>query len=164
MTASPMTPEKAAKFFIVAWCKGWRMWLLRDTLLQQPLEGRKRTHGELLALTERCHELFPWMPTDLRDYGMDVRLYVGGAYPALSKWLFERACDVDRLGCADQVVKLRAPDFYERKKRAFGNSEKERQRERLATKREYGATTLGAVASGRAYQSTLRSAWNVCKA
>lgn len=123
-----------------------------ETVLGRQIDGVK----DWDALISEVLAIAPWMPVNGRHYRGGVRAFVGAMYPKLSAWLFARKDDRERLGCAQQLQKLRARMTAE-KVRA------EDRKEMKAAHSALRATTTSYRANRDAFKTHQRSAWNVCK-
>lgn len=143
--------KRAAEFLVVAWCKDWTLGKYLNCVLECPGE-------ELGQMVDRAVEAYPWLPTAWRAYKTPVRVFIGGAYPKLSRWLFSRPDDISRLQCAAQIQRLKHPKKY-----AAAVSDPDRE-EMIASKREEAASRASYRLSREAFKTNQRSAWSVCKA
>lgn len=145
--------SKAAKFFVVAWCKDWTLMQYVGAVFERPFGNIK----DWEAFVSEATNAIPWLPHEGRQYSYTVRSFVGSAYPKLSEWLWRQQDDVQRLKCAEQIPKLRTTGKLTLVK------DEDRQ-EMRATSKNYRQAKFSYGASREAFKSNQRSAWNVCKA
>lgn len=112
------------------------------------------------ALITKAHAEYPWMPETKYMFtrGKKVRQFVGGHYPKLSAWLFDRPDDLSRLKCAVQVQRLKRPA------KPVTLRASEDQREMRKARSDQRAASASYRLARDAFKSNQRSAWNVCKA
>ena len=95
-----MTKEKAAKYFIVAWLKDWKLSTYVETVT-----------GEVNFPFEKAHKEFPWLPKHAHWYfNGTTRRYIADSFLKLNNMLWDSKSNEERLSFSVLVEKLNGRD------------------------------------------------------
>lgn len=141
--------EKAAEFFVKAWCQNMTLLDVLRATTETAHKGRWLNEHEAVE----CHQEFPWMPAALHCYisGRYVKAHVADNFPKLSEWLWKQSSNEKRMRCAPQVQRLRD-------KKIIAKTDHPPRLDK-----DYARTMFTVSVVRDIQKSTQRSAWNVCK-
>ena len=141
--------QKAAEFFVQAWCQDMSLLDVLRVTTETMDKGRWVNEHEAVA----CHQAFPWMPASLTCYitGRGTRAHVNDNFPKLSEWLWSQPNNEKRMRCEPQVERLTDRKIFKKSNHP------------PRVDKEYARVMFTASVVRDIQKSTQRSAWNVCK-
>ena len=146
-----MTPRnRFAQMLVVGFHKHWRLSTVAEAA------------GMPCTETDECaaiHAVAPFMPAERFSYRRPVRAFVAGEWPKLSAYLIAHAQDAEKLlSTAPQIERLTVSG-----RGPASNLSREDRNEAAINLKKQRRQKIDAAITARAYESTLRGAWNTCK-
>ena len=142
--------EKAAKYFVVAWVKNWRMRTYLDAI------------GALgVVCFENLHDVYPWLPAqkDLHFYikNMEIRPWMSRSMKTLSDKMWDTDDNAKRLALAGQIERWNADSTKETTQHRLDKNE------RRSTMRRSMQSCREHIASMSLMRQGYGTDWKVCK-
>ncbi len=141
-----MTKSEAAKYFVIAWVKGWSIRLYLRTIT-----------GKNDFRFEDAHAAYPWLPADVNWYfrNVTIRRYAAEAMRSINDSLFDANDHVARLKLHPKIM-----NFSGATAKVTQNKDAKEIQASIGSYRKasFGeAKSVGEMRRGNGY------AWNVCK-
>jgi len=148
-----LDPVRLSEMLIVGFAQHWHM----SKVLAMAGWFDKFIPPEVCA---RVHAAAPFMPNSIYQYRMPVRAYVSSQWPRLASWLYGREGQgVALLRAAPKLRSLRWTSARPQGGVPEADLRAAERDRKVARRRRFEKAVMD-----RAYESTKRGAWNVCKA